>query len=97
MPKRSALFTRLKQFSSRKPTKQTRPISTQTPQINSPSLIEEETLPFYRPEHFYPVYIGDLLNSRYKVLGKLGYGAYSTVWLCRDKWCDSIYYGYSYY
>ncbi|KAL9535694.1 Serine/threonine protein [Sphaerulina musiva] len=37
--------------------------------------IEEETLPDYDAEHFYPVHIGDTLNARYSVLGKLGYGA----------------------
>ncbi|KXT08415.1 hypothetical protein AC579_3809 [Pseudocercospora musae] len=46
--------------------------------------IEEETLPDYDAEHFYPVHIGDTLNARYSVLGKLGYGITSTVWLCRD-------------
>ncbi|KAJ5195299.1 uncharacterized protein N7498_008737 [Penicillium cinerascens] len=46
--------------------------------------IDEETLPHYDTEHFYPVHIGDLFNDRYRVTGKLGYGAYSTSWLCRD-------------
>jgi serine/threonine-protein kinase SRPK3 len=46
--------------------------------------VEEETLAWYSPDVFYPVRIGDVFHSRYQVLGKLGYGAYSTVWLCRD-------------
>ncbi|MCJ1367849.1 hypothetical protein MMC16_006985 [Acarospora aff. strigata] len=45
---------------------------------------EEEQLPWYRPDQFYPVRIGEILDSKYKVLGKLGYGAHSTVWLCRN-------------
>lgn len=45
---------------------------------------EEEQFPWYNPDQFYPVRIGEILNSSYKVLGKLGYGAYSTVWLCRN-------------
>ncbi|KAG4436290.1 hypothetical protein IFR05_008230 [Cadophora sp. M221] len=45
---------------------------------------EEERLPWYNPNQFFPVRIGDILDSSYKVLGKLGYGAYSTVWLCRN-------------
>ena len=45
---------------------------------------EEETLPHYRPEMYYPVNIGDLYEDRYQIAGKLGYGAYSTSWLCRD-------------
>lgn len=46
--------------------------------------IEEETLPKYNADHFYPVRIGDLLNDRYKVLAKLGYGMTATVWLAKD-------------
>ncbi|KAE8349567.1 kinase domain protein [Aspergillus coremiiformis] len=65
--------------------KQRRSMSTQPfQQRGIARVVEEETLPFYRPEQFYPVYIGEVLNSKYKVLGKLGYGSYSTVWLCRD-------------
>jgi hypothetical protein len=52
--------------------------------IQSSHLIEEEKLPHYQAEQFYPVRIGEIINSQYQVLGKLGYGAYSTVWLCRD-------------
>ncbi|PYH83740.1 kinase-like protein [Aspergillus uvarum CBS 121591] len=52
------------------------------------SLWEEERLPFYKPQQFYPVHIGETLNTRYQVVGKLGYGSYSTVWLCRDKSID---------
>ncbi|KAI9743758.1 MAG: hypothetical protein M1818_002491 [Claussenomyces sp. TS43310] len=39
--------------------------------------IEEETLPHYEPEHYYPVHIGDVFEARYQVAGKLGYGANS--------------------
>jgi serine/threonine-protein kinase SRPK3 len=46
--------------------------------------IEDENLPWYKPNQFYPVRIGDVFRSQYRVVGKLGYGAYSTVWLCRD-------------
>ncbi|RAL09600.1 kinase domain protein [Aspergillus homomorphus CBS 101889] len=46
---------------------------------------EEERLPFYRPEEFYPVHIGEILHSKYRVVGKLGYGSDSTVWLCHDQ------------
>lgn len=44
---------------------------------------EEERLPWYHANQFYPVHIGETFASKYKVVGKLGYGAYSTVWLCR--------------
>lgn len=46
--------------------------------------IEEETLTWNKPDYFYPVKVGQVFKSRYKVLGKLGHGAYSTTWLCRD-------------
>lgn len=46
--------------------------------------IEEEDLPSYVPEDYYPVYIGEVFGSRYQVVGKLGFGVNSTVWLCRD-------------
>ncbi len=54
------------------------------PSISSDVMIEEEKLKFYEPEQYYPVHIGEVVKSRYEVVGKLGYGAYSTVWLCRD-------------
>ncbi|KAJ4329008.1 hypothetical protein N0V84_000580 [Fusarium piperis] len=44
----------------------------------------EEGKASYRPGGFHPVYIGDVFNDRYKVLSKIGYGQYSTVWLVRD-------------
>ncbi|KAL2863743.1 kinase-like domain-containing protein [Aspergillus lucknowensis] len=46
--------------------------------------VEEETLPDYDPDEFYPVHIGDVFKERYRVLGKLGFGASSTTWFCRD-------------
>ncbi|KAJ5562376.1 hypothetical protein N7535_003171 [Penicillium sp. DV-2018c] len=46
--------------------------------------IDEETLPHYDPEHFYPVHIGDVFDGRYRVTGKLGFRAYATSWLCQD-------------
>lgn len=46
--------------------------------------IEEERGPWYTSTTFYPAKIGEVLQSRYQIVGKLGYGGYSTVWLCRD-------------
>ncbi|KAE8138748.1 kinase-like domain-containing protein [Aspergillus pseudotamarii] len=45
---------------------------------------EEETLPTYSPENYYPVEQGEVFNERYQVLAKLGYGVTSTVWFARD-------------
>lgn len=52
--------------------------------IDHSEKIEEETLPTYHAEKYYPVHIGEVLNNQYQVLAKLGYGVTSTVWLCRD-------------
>lgn len=46
--------------------------------------IEEERLPDYVAERYYPVAIGETFQSRYQVVTKLGFGATSTIWLCRD-------------
>jgi serine/threonine-protein kinase SRPK3 len=47
--------------------------------------LEEKNLPGYDPLEFYPVQLGELIVDRYRVVGKLGYGANSTVWFCRDE------------
>uniref|UniRef100_A0A2D3V6D5 non-specific serine/threonine protein kinase n=1 Tax=Ramularia collo-cygni TaxID=112498 RepID=A0A2D3V6D5_9PEZI len=46
--------------------------------------IEEETLLGYAAKVYYPVRIGQTFQSRYQVVGKLGFGGSSTVWLARD-------------
>lgn len=33
---------------------------------------------------YHPVRVGDIFNKRYKVLSKLGWGYFATVWLCVD-------------
>jgi hypothetical protein len=62
-----------------------------TTKMNASELFEEERLPWYSHDQFYPVRPGEVLDSSFKVIGKLGYGAYSTVWLCRDIRCVSRY------
>ena len=47
---------------------------------------EEESMPAYDLGLFYPVRIGEVFQKRYQVLRKMGYGANSTVWMCRDLW-----------
>ena len=46
--------------------------------------IEEERMPAYEKGLYYPVRLGNVYYSRYQVLSKLGFGANSTVWFCRD-------------
>ncbi|KAL1991438.1 hypothetical protein VTN49DRAFT_5430 [Thermomyces lanuginosus] len=41
-------------------------------------------MPAYNQGRYYPVKLGEVLKSRYRVLSKLGFGANSTVWFCRD-------------
>ncbi|KAL7746438.1 serine/threonine protein kinase, CMGC [Sorochytrium milnesiophthora] len=46
---------------------------------------DEEDAHDYCPGGYHPVSVGDLYhNNRYLVLRKLGWGHFSTVWLCRD-------------
>ncbi|PGH11978.1 serine/threonine protein kinase [Helicocarpus griseus UAMH5409] len=52
--------------------------------IDSSEMIEEETLPTYCAGKYYPAHIGEVLDNRYQIAAKLGYGVTSTVWLCRD-------------
>lgn len=53
-------------------------------QIDPTHLVEEETIPGYKANNYYPVTIGQIFRDRYRTIGKLGYGSASTVWLCRD-------------
>ncbi|KAI1878991.1 hypothetical protein JX265_003168 [Neoarthrinium moseri] len=46
--------------------------------------IEEETFPDYVASRYYPAHIGETFVDRYQIVGKLGFGASSTVWLARD-------------
>lgn len=47
-------------------------------------LVEEEHTPHYKPQHFYPVRVHEILNNRYQIAAKIGWGTSSTVWLARD-------------
>ena len=40
-----------------------------------------ERLELYEPGGYHPVMIDDLLHNRYRVVDKLGFGGYSTIWL----------------
>ena len=45
-----------------------------------------EDLERYRPGGYHPVLLGDkFCAGRYEVVYKLGYGGFSTVWLCKDR------------
>jgi serine/threonine-protein kinase SRPK3 len=51
--------------------------------IPSDKETEEESVPGYHVDAFYPVKIGELFKSKYLVIAKLGFGTSSTVWLCK--------------
>ena len=48
-------------------------------------LEDVEQLERYRPGGYHPIVIGDRLHDRYRIVHKLGFGAYSTIWLARDE------------
>ncbi|EFQ28084.1 protein kinase domain-containing protein [Colletotrichum graminicola M1.001] len=52
--------------------------------IRQDQLVEEETMPEYSSEHFYPVRLGEVFNNQFQTVAKLGYGSSSTIWLARD-------------
>lgn len=52
--------------------------------IDSSLKVEEENNVNYKPAQFYAAQIGEVFQSRYQLVRKLGYGSSSTVWLCRD-------------
>ncbi|QPG96452.1 hypothetical protein C2857_004238 [Epichloe festucae Fl1] len=51
---------------------------------------EEEDLPNYKAERYYPVRIGEVFQERYQIVGKLGFGGGSTVWVCHDLKEDAL-------
>jgi hypothetical protein len=46
--------------------------------------LEEEHLEEFSAGAYYPVNIGDVYHSKYQVVGKLGFGSTSTVWLAKN-------------
>ena len=61
-------------------------LSSHKPAASGVAQPKEENPQNYRPGGFHPVVVGSSFSdSRYHVIRKLGFGVYSTVWLCRDK------------
>lgn len=52
--------------------------------VKDPFILEEEQFDEFKDGQYYPVNIGDVYASKYQVLGKLGFGTTSTVWLARN-------------
>ena len=49
-----------------------------------------ESIEQYRSGGYHPVHLDDVFYYRYRVVGKLGYGTYSTVWLAVDEQYDIV-------
>jgi len=47
-------------------------------------LLEEEHCPTYKAELYYPMRLGEILNNKYQVCMKFGWGTTATVWVARD-------------
>ncbi|TFK46646.1 putative CDK4/6 [Heliocybe sulcata] len=52
--------------------------------LEASKTVEEEAFPWYNPSTYYPVRLGQVFQSRYQALAKLGFGTSATVWLGRD-------------
>lgn len=52
--------------------------------VDADTLVEEEELPDYQADRFYPVELGEIFQDRYQLAAKLGFGSSSTTWLARD-------------
>jgi serine/threonine-protein kinase SRPK3 len=52
--------------------------------ISASEVVDEERFEVFKKGHYYPVNIGDVFSSKYQIIGKLGFGVTSTVWLARD-------------
>ena len=55
-----------------------------TNRLHAGEKIEEETIPGYVKDRYCSVRIGQILRERYRIVGKLGFGTSSNVWLARD-------------
>jgi hypothetical protein len=54
-------------------------------QIAQTDLVGEETLTRFDSTIWFAVQVGDVLEDRYKVLGKVANGGSSTIWFVRDE------------
>jgi hypothetical protein len=52
--------------------------------VRSSEVLDEERFEQFKQGQYYPANIGDVFSSKYQIVGKLGFGVTSTVWLARD-------------
>jgi hypothetical protein len=53
-------------------------------ELLDPAVEIEEECWRYAQNKYYPAQIGEVLCGRYQIVGKLGFEAGATTWLCRD-------------
>ncbi|KAF9894397.1 hypothetical protein FE257_007900 [Aspergillus nanangensis] len=58
--------------------------TTTASRIPQPELVDEERVPGYKPNFYYPANPGETIDNHYQLLFKMGWGANSTVWLAQD-------------
>ncbi|EPE29262.1 Protein kinase-like (PK-like) [Glarea lozoyensis ATCC 20868] len=80
----STLLKRARVISPRKPLLPLRFPKTGFHVVSDDLALDEEHYEGFHRGHYFPVNIGDVFKSKYQVLGKLGCGETSTVWLARD-------------
>lgn len=52
--------------------------------VRASEVLDEERFEHFKQGEYYPANIGDVLNLKYQIVGKLCFGTTSTVWLARD-------------
>ena len=72
-----------KNYTRRAPSPPIRFQNTNYEVVGAAQKLEEEAFEDYKTGKYYPVRIGDIFASKYQVVGKLGFGVSSTVWLAR--------------
>lgn len=80
----ASLAGSLKSFLPRQPEKPRLLPTSGFQTIDSNIVIEEEAIPDYKADRFYPVKLGEVFEGRFQVIAKLGFGSSSTIWLARD-------------
>jgi serine/threonine protein kinase len=61
------------------------PAQGEEPKIDYVPLEDVEDLEYYEKGGYHPVKIGDILHEKYRIVHKLGFGTYGTIWLAVDQ------------
>lgn len=51
--------------------------------VRPSEMLDEERFEQFKQGRYYPANIGDVIGSKCQIIGKLGFGGTSTVWLAR--------------